>query len=181
MHDDDVLIGQLCARIQRRQLWVVPLFDLAEIHPGDRVSIELQSWIAWQVVRPSPSAPATVGMCKIFPGAFARLSSAHWAIGCTEIDRLREDLFLASARTDGLIVESHGRIDFGVFVEPFRVDRIRKRCTCAVYHHLRRCCRAESKRDCEPKKNFAMCRIWSCNEIAAAPIHPVKIFTVTFV
>ena len=41
MDDHDLLIGQLYARIQRRDLWIVPLFDLTEINSGDRVRIEL--------------------------------------------------------------------------------------------------------------------------------------------
>jgi hypothetical protein len=53
------------------------------------------------------------------PWRFAKILVAHWPIGRPEIDRLREDLFLASARSDGLIVEPDGRIDFHVLIEPF--------------------------------------------------------------
>ena len=63
---------------------------------------------------------------------------AHGAIRRTEIDRLRQDLFLPSPGADGLIVEPHGGIDLCIFIEPLRVNRIREGRTRAVDHHLRR-------------------------------------------
>ena len=137
MDDYDVLIGQLYARIQRRQLWIVPLFDLTEIHSGDCVSIELQSWIAWEVGDHHHRSCDRWNM-EDFAWRFGQVLVAHRPIGCTEIDRLREDLFLPSTRADRLVIEPYGRIDLRVCIKPLRVNRIRKRRARPVDHHLRR-------------------------------------------
>src|SRR6266566_5125632 len=72
------------------------------------------------------------------PGRLAQIFVAHWTLRRTEIDRLCENLFLSAAGTDRLIIEPDGRIDLRVFVEPLRVNRIRKGRACSVDHHLRR-------------------------------------------
>src|SRR4029077_15599842 len=89
-----------------------------------------------------------------FPRGFGQVVVAHWPIGCTEIDCLREDLFLPAAGTDRLIIEPHGRIDLRVFIEPLGVNRIWKRRAGAIDHHLRGCGRAHSKCECESEENF---------------------------
>src|SRR5206468_4029813 len=53
-----------------------------------------------------------------------------------EVHGFREDLFLASAGANRLVVEPHGGIDLGVFIEPFRVDRVRERGARAVDEQL---------------------------------------------
>jgi hypothetical protein len=76
------------------QLGIIPFLDLAEKDSGD-VSASSFKLDCLQIVGQHHCA-ATVGMCRNLPGA---LPSCHrsLAIRRTEIDRLREDLFLASA------------------------------------------------------------------------------------
>src|SRR5204862_5768594 len=73
--------------------------------------------------------------------------------GCAEINCLRQDLLLPAAGTDGLIIESHRRIDVRVFVKPFGENRIREGRTRAVDQHMRRSACAYSQRNCQPKKS----------------------------
>src|SRR4029077_10615746 len=80
-----------------------------------------------------------------FARRFGQILVAHRPIGCTEIDRLREDLFLPPTRANGLVIKTYGRIDLRVCIEPFRVNRIRKGRARPVDHHLCRSACAQSE------------------------------------
>ena len=141
MHDYDFLIREFRTWIQRCDFLVIPFFDLAEKNPGNRVRIKLQCRVSGQIVSDYICASDRRDM-QDFPGSFRQVLVAHRTIRRTEIDRLGQDLLLPAAGTDGLIIEPHGRIDLRVFVEPLRVNRIRKGRACSVDHHLRRSARA---------------------------------------
>ena len=74
MDHEDVLIRQGDSGIQRGDAGIVPLGDVAEEDVREGRSVQLQRRIARQVVD-DHAAPATVGMCRILPGALARSSS----------------------------------------------------------------------------------------------------------
>src|SRR6266550_2258253 len=78
----------------------------------------------------------------------------HRPIRCAKIDRLSEDLFLAPARSNRLVIKSYGWINLRVFIEPLRIDRIGERCACAVNHHLCRGGRTYSDQE-HDRQNFA--------------------------
>ena len=99
------------------------------------------------------TAPATVGICRILPGALARFSSLIGPSDAPKSTVCARICFCPPPGADGLIIEPHGGIDLCIFIEPFRINRIREGRTRAVDHHLRRSACAHSQRNCQPKKS----------------------------
>jgi hypothetical protein len=136
MRDNDLFVGQTRARIKRGNLGVVPFLYFTEKDVGNRLAIELQRWIARKVVRHHDRARDRWDV-QNFAGRLPQIVVTHRPIRCAEIDRLSEDLFLASARANRLVIKADRWIDLRILIEPLRVDRIGERRPGAVNHQLR--------------------------------------------
>ena len=137
MHDHDLLVRQGHAGIERGDFGIIPFRHRPEENRRDGLAIEFQMRISRKVISDHVRARDR-GNVQNLAGRLAQIVIAHRAVGSTEVDCLRADLFLAAARADRLIIETHRRIDLGVFVEPLRIDRIRESRAGAVDGHLRR-------------------------------------------
>ena len=155
MHNHYVLVGQFCSSVCCRDLRVIPFLDRAKKNAGNRVGIEFERRVAFEVIRDNHCACDRWDV-QNFSRGFAQVIITHRSVGGAEIDRLRHYLLLPASRTDRLIVEPYGRIHLRVFVEPLRVNRIRERRARAVDQHLRRSACVHPQRNCQPKNQCLM-------------------------
>ncbi len=113
-------------------LVMVPRKILAMVGPSS-----LRAGIAGQIVGEDDRA-GDGGDVEDLAGGLGEIRVAHRAIGRAKIDRLRDDLLLAAAGADGLVIEADGGIDLRVFVEPLRVNRVGEGRAGAGHGELRR-------------------------------------------
>src|SRR5204863_1602861 len=91
--------------------------------------------VAWKIVR-EHHGPCDGGYVEKLPGSFSEVLITHRSVRGAEIDRLGQDLFLSPAGAYGLIVKANGMVDFGIFVEPLGVKRVRESRARAIDKHL---------------------------------------------
>src|SRR4051812_48115714 len=106
MHHYNLLIRQTDARIKSGDFWIAPVLNGTEINRGDRLAIELEGGRAGQVVRDYDRAGDRWNVQQ-FARCVLQIFVAHRAVGSAEVDGLGNDLLLAAAGADRLIVEAH--------------------------------------------------------------------------
>src|SRR4051812_15333414 len=106
MHDYNLLIRQTDARIKSGNFWIAPVLNGTEVNRGDRLAIELEGGRARQVVG-DHNRTGDRWNVQQFARRALQVFVAHWAVGSAEVNRLRNDLFLAAAGADRLVVEPH--------------------------------------------------------------------------
>ena len=72
-------------------------------------AVQLELRIARQVVSDDIRA-GHGGNVQDFPGRLGEIFIAHRAVGSAEVHGLGDDLFLAAAGTDGLVIEANRRV-----------------------------------------------------------------------
>ncbi len=137
MHRNHRQIGQDDARIQRDDFRIIPLGDVAEENVGDDVAVQLQLWRAGQVVDDGHAAGDDRNV-QDFPRSLRQIVVAHRRVGSAEVHRLLEQLLLAPAGADGLIIEVNRRIHRAVGFKPFGEGRVIKGRTRTVDELCRR-------------------------------------------
>src|ERR1019366_3156266 len=115
--NDDVQVGQFGVRVLAGDGRVIPLCYLGKEDLGYGLAVDLDRRSAGEVVGHHVGA----GARREVPERARRLGEVvvgHRAVGGAEIDGFREDLLLAAAGADGLVVEPDRGVDLNVFVEP---------------------------------------------------------------
>ncbi len=126
MHDDDVGRGQLQVGVQRLDGGVVPLLDLAQEDVGQDLARQLQLARLDAVDVHDGHGAADHGG-ELQQAVLFQVGSLHRVIRGAEVDGLCNDLLLAAARTDGLVVDRVVGRSL-VVGRPLGVDRVRERC-----------------------------------------------------
>ena len=131
MHDRNVLIGQGLARVQRRQLGVVPLSDLAQIHFGQHGACDTQlaRFETFQIHHRHGSADDGG---ELHHAVAIEISAGDRRVCGTESHRFCTDLADATRGTDRLIIQAGAGVFFIGFC-PLGIHRKRERGTCAGY------------------------------------------------
>src|SRR5206468_3626559 len=97
----------------------------------ERLGVELELLYVGEVVRDGDGPDGHREVHQL-AGGLLFLFGGHGRVGRAEVDRLVPDLADTAARTDGLIVDLHFRMQTVVLARPFRIERVRKRRTGAV-------------------------------------------------
>jgi hypothetical protein len=126
VHDDDVGRRQLQVGVQRLDGGVVPLLDLAEEDFGQDLARQLQL-ARFDAVDVHHGHGAADDGRELQQTVLFQVSCLHGIVRGAEIDGLGDDLLLAAARTDRLVVD---RVVGGCLVvrRPLGVDGVRERC-----------------------------------------------------
>src|SRR3989454_9189600 len=132
MHYDDVVCGEVHSFVRAGNRGIIPFRDLAQEYTCDSVLGEIEFCShAGNVVSRYVSAEDRWEMQN--PKAVLILKSlklivVHGTIGGAEIHGAFGDLLDAAAGADGLIVDFKIGIFLVVFVKPFGIHGVRKRC-----------------------------------------------------
>ena len=117
----DVGVGQLQVAVQRNDLGVVPLLDLAHVDAGENVARELELARLDTGDVHGRNDAAHHGR-ELDEAVLGQVLTLERGVGGAEGDRLRLDLADAAARADRLVVEAGaGRLLIGF--GPLRIDR----------------------------------------------------------
>src|SRR3982075_767885 len=136
MHDDNVLRGKLDAFVDVGNGRVIPLGDFAKENSGEGLGSEVQLCGDSGDVVGRNNRAQHGGKVKNSGAVLVLVSLellvVHGAVGGAEIHGAFCDLFDAAAGTDGLIVDLKIGVLLVVFVKPFGIHGVRKRCARAV-------------------------------------------------
>src|SRR5262249_4591000 len=137
VNHDDRLTRQRHAGVERGDLRVVPLGDLAQEDVREHLARELELRRIRQIVGRDDRAEHGRDVQELGRRRL-ELFIAHRAVGGAEVDRARGHLLDAAAAADRLVVEADLGIHLGVLIEPLRVDRVWERRAGAVDQRLGR-------------------------------------------
>ena len=126
VHDRDAARRQGDACVDLRERRIVPLGDLAEEDVGEDRPRELDLCAQSFDVIDGHDGAEDGGEVRNRPGRLREHVVRHRLVACAEENRALEQLADAAARSDGLIVDLHGRVQCVVFREPLRIDGIRE-------------------------------------------------------
>ena len=110
--------GERGAAVERGDGRVVPLGDFAQVDVGEGRAVELQGTDAGQVVGDRHRASHGWDV-EDFARSLGQALVAHRAVGRSEVDRALNDLLLAAARANRLVIDRNGWLDLFVVDDPF--------------------------------------------------------------
>src|ERR1041385_4280905 len=135
MHHDQIVFGQFCAGIQTSDPLIIPFRDPSQENAGQGWTIEPEFRSAPKVVS-NHDSPRHRRDVQYFSWRGAKLLIGHRTIGGAKVNGLSDNLLLAAAGPDALIVESRAGIDFGIFIKPLGVKWVRKSCPSPIDEQL---------------------------------------------
>ena len=111
---------------------IIPLGDLAQKNPGQRLWRKLQfRRYAGDIVAGHGGSQHRREVQDLEAGLL-QLVVGHRSVGSAKIDGLVHELADSAARTDGLIIDLHVGMKLVVLVKPFGINGIGECCPCRI-------------------------------------------------